>query len=255
VGGFPHSSTNGSFIDYYAEDRNSQALEITEYADGRVVWNIVNALRNDEHDQGSSVAEGSRASMASINSQSSNYTGSRRESQRMDDHVAGGAQQPWHVGPTAGLSFIRRPETRMFYTNSADVADLIDQLSKDHAGATRGRIDIRPTGPGFSEVTSPTHPDFSAPTSPDFSSPANPAFDNSPSGHGYVPAPRRKASHLNPASSLGHGSRHSHDHGNESQSPSAASFLSDTSGERTVEDRLQSLMDRLRSEPGGIGRQ
>lgn len=81
-------------------------LTCREYADGRVVWNIVDALRS-QNDHGSSVTEQSRESMISIRSQSSNYTGSRRGS-RIDDPA-----QPWHVGPTAGLSFIRRPETRV----------------------------------------------------------------------------------------------------------------------------------------------
>jgi hypothetical protein len=268
------ASTNGSFFDYYAEDhRQSQGLEITEYADGRVVWNIVNALRSHDGHAAEEEEGGSRASMVSLKSQSSNYTGSRRESARMDDHT------PWHVGPTQGLSFMRRPETRVFYTNSADVADLIDQLSMDHADATHGRIDIRPTGLGFSSLGAgddrgEPSPDFSEPSAAGYGPPRtstsqaaaggflqpNEASASSTSSSTNASSPLR---HLYPSSGGHHGSKLSVSTGSTSrgepdrhtdiQSPTSTSFRSDTSVDKTVEDRLQALMDRLRSAPGGMG--
>lgn len=145
--GFPHSTS--SFLDYYNGDspvsetfdrgsqfgsqqfnRGSQGLEITEYADGRVVWNIVNALRSDaghgstSEDHTNNQQELQRGSVLSTQSQTSNYTGSQRESQppeRLSEVAEGGlpANGPWRVGPTAGLSFMRRPETKVSRVESS----------------------------------------------------------------------------------------------------------------------------------------
>lgn len=120
----------------------------------------------------------------------------------------------------------------MFFTSSADVADLIDQLSMDHAGATRGRIDIRPTATGQMELAQ--LPEAMSPRSTDI---------HSNFSHEYT-----ESQPMSPISPGGRqvGPRHA-------KSPSAGSFLSDQSGpERTVEDRLQALMDRLKAAPGGV---
>ncbi|KAL1412494.1 hypothetical protein Q8F55_000239 [Vanrija albida] len=250
------SRGGGSIYDYYGGndggDRGSQAVEITEYADGRVVWNIVNALRGDR---------GSTAEQSFHDNQRESLVSSSRQSSEVNerDSVAQyGETTGWSVGPTAGLAFPRRPETRVYYTYSADVADLIDQLSSDQfAGAARGRIDIRPSGlpsdnragigaggAGFDPaqfadapspippVTNSRQPIVSSPLTPNkgrfFGSEAHNRFNAGLSGA------------AGPA---------------DVQSPSAASFHSSSESgrpERSVEDRLQALMDRLRSAPGGI---
>lgn len=220
-------SVNGSIYDYYGTagfgdrdsvrdsyrsggrdsmagtGRASQAVEITEYSDGRVIWNVVNALRNGDDERRSVVSTSSQASDTG-----SDYAPSGRE------------DLPWRVGPTERLDFMRRPETRVYYTSSADVGDLIDQLSSDLAGASRGRIDIRPSSPREWGEETPQPSPAGLPLT----------FTNTPLKGSSLryPVP---------------------------DSPRASyATTSEEGGERTVEDRLQALMDRLKAAPGGVGR-
>lgn len=248
------SRGGGSIYDYYSGDtggdRGSQAVEITEYADGRVVWNIVNALRGDRGSTAEASYQDQRESLVSSGRQSS-------EVNERDSVAQYGETTAWSVGPTAGLAFPRRPETRVYYTYSADVADLIDQLSSEQfAGAARGRIDIHPSTtpnanragigaggasfePGqFADAPSPIPP-VTGSRQPVVSSPLTP---NKGRFFGAEAHNRFNAGLTGGAPT-------------DVQSPSAASFhSSNESGapERSVEDRLQALMDRLRSAPGGI---
>ena len=128
----------------------------------------------------------------------------------------------------------------MYFTSSADVADLIDHLSSD-LNASRGRIDILPTprSPRTPLVSSSdtVHP------SPSSRKPAPPPI-TSPRLTAGVPA-----SGFSPKRQMfvrqGFGSSGGSIHPN--TSPSAASFASSSSGQqgKTVEDRLQALLDRL----------
>lgn len=222
-------SVNGSIYDYYSGDRDSvrdsvaggsiaggsmvgprasQAVEITEYSDGRVIWNVVNALRNGD-DQRSSVLS---ASESQASESDSNYAPDR--SSRAEDR-----DLPWRVGPTERLDWMR-PETRVYYTSSADVGDLIDQLSSDLAGASRGRIDIRPSSPR----------EYGADLEP-VPSPAGLPL-------AYANSPLKGSSLRYPVPDAGE----------------RVSYGTSEEGEKTVEDRLQALMDRLKAAPGGVGR-
>ncbi|BEI87500.1 uncharacterized protein CcaverHIS019_0102180 [Cutaneotrichosporon cavernicola] len=208
-------------------DRSSQAVEIMEYSDGRVVWNLVNALRDDaprpslDTDPLRPFARGAamRDSVAESDTES-----------LIEEDL------PWRVGPTPTPAFMRRPDTRVYYTSSADVADLIDQLSSDLAGAARGRIDIQPTSP-----TPPEYPSIEG----QLDGQHEPGqFSNAPSPLN-VP-PKRSASLLRPDA---------HQAYQAGVAPSGSWTGSDASGgESTVQDRLQALMDRLRTAPGGVGR-
>ncbi|GMK56762.1 hypothetical protein CspeluHIS016_0306020 [Cutaneotrichosporon spelunceum] len=216
-------------------DRSSQAVEIMEYSDGRVVWNLVNAMRDDaprpslDVDPLRPFARGAamRDSMAE----------SVTESLIEED-------LPWRVGPTPTPAFMRRPDTRVYYTSSADVADLIDQLSSDLAGAARGRIDIKPTSP-----TSPEYPSIERQLDMELDGQGEHEpgqFSNAPSPLN-VP-PKRSASLLRPDAEQVH-------HAYQAGVGSGSWTGSDASGgETTVQDRLQALMDRLRTAPGGVGR-
>lgn len=205
---------------------------------------------------------------------------------------------PWRVGPTPTPAFMRRPDTRVYYTSSADVADLIDQLSSDLAGAARGRIDIRPTSPGGREYGIDedaaqhqqsiagrldeglqmsqnhqnhqhlqNHPslqnDLQHQVSREAYEPGQ--FSDAPSP---LNVPLRRDASLRPPdahhaytagmlpNSSGAGPVGAGSGGQHVGSPGGASWTGSdiSSPETSVQDRLQALMDRLRSAPGGVGR-
>lgn len=239
-------------------------LTCSEYADGRVVWNVLNALRDDPHNlRSSEYDEGHRESLAESDDASrSSVYGSQRLAQSKDD-------LPWRVGPTPGLSFMRRPETRVYYTSSADVADLIDQLSTDLTGAARGRIDILPQAyrdaadnDDTEDLYSPTRErahDFDPAQFADAPSPyvqsRGTGVHPSAEAHSRYAAAMQAGGSENLSLQSAYGPSAA-DGIEDIDSPSAASFGSDVSGaaERSVEERLQALMDRLKAAPGGVGR-
>lgn len=250
------------------------------------MWNLVNALRDDaprpsmdvDHRGlfrgmvGSAARESVAESLSeSLISASSKYNGSRRDSQDGEEHL------PWRVGPTPTPGFMRRPETRVYYTSSADVADLIDQLSSDLAGAARGRIDIRPTSPGGTPQgdldDDEAYYEQQVPSIEGRLESAEHAYE--PGQFSDAPSPMNAApkeatvTHLRPdahhayAAGVGLAQGRAGDaHGGSGGqqfgvgSPSAASFTGSdiSSPEQSVQDRLQALMDRLRAAPGGVGR-
>ncbi|KAK8850669.1 hypothetical protein IAR55_004589 [Kwoniella newhampshirensis] len=298
------SSTGGSLIDMYADDYESeevlqtspvkragglvngerpstQALEICEYADGEVVWSIVDALRTSV----TGSVDGEEYAFDSAHSRSTSYASSRRDSSMP---VEGGDMSPlgWpkHGGVgVAGLNFRHRdrdavpkprPPTDVYFTSSRDVADLIDHLSRD-LDASHGRIDILPShSPSNDTRGDPAVYKGDEDRPPQSPSPTNGQFDDAPSP---APPPRRApppapispqranamtanvpAAGFSPKRQLfvkqnmmGHKQgQHSFGSG---LSPSAASFSSSVSGvgPRTVEDRLQALLDKLKE--GGAG--
>ena len=109
---------------------------------------------------------------------------------------------------------------QVFYTSSADVADLIDHLSRDLDGS-RGRIDILP----ISRVQNTP----SARRSPPVSIQAPKASATVPAG-GFSP---KRQMHVRQGFSVGLPG-----------AASSASPIDDLVG-RSVEDRLQALLDRL----------
>lgn len=233
--------------------------DISEYADGRVVWNILNAMRDEPHPRGSEYSHGHRESLSESLASEDDSRSSAYGAQPKDSDI------PWRLGPTPGLSFMRRPETRVYYTSSADVSDLIDQLSADVTGAARGRIDIRPHAYQDTNDTEDLHTpsaarahdfdpaQFADAPSP-FHHPRSPQVKTSPEAHARYAA---GMGGLSPQDAYTHGSGLGGGVGaSDVDSPSAASFGSDVSGanERSVEERLQALMDRLKAAPGGVGR-
>ena len=138
-----------------------------------------------------------------------------------------------------------RTDKKVFFTSSEDIGDLIDHLSSD-LDASRGRIDIlphmveRPASPeaGLSRgIAAGQFEDAPSPRRP----PPNVALRSLGHAEGL---PRRQLFAQQPAGS-----------GSDSAafiapgvSPSAASFASSGSGipGRSVEDRLQALLDRLK---------
>ncbi|KAL7420824.1 hypothetical protein Q5752_004777 [Cryptotrichosporon argae] len=283
VGSFQsRESAGASIYDYYGDDggaweslrdRSSlvgrnQAVEVVEFADGRVVWNVVDGLRDGLRSNSiSDVSVGPRDSSYSYlyNLDSPRAPpGTLEPARRESDTVAVSRDEPgrWGMGGTKALNLRHRdrgkddgprPDTRVFYTSSADVADLIDQLSRDSLGAARGRIDIM-SRPPPSTSSSPPLPSTAAgrrpppmPISPPRASANVPAGGFSPKRQLFLKQHAHRRAGSNASASYGQTPSHSID------SPSQASFstgISDASGQgKSVEDRLQALMDRLRTEP------
>ena len=142
----------------------------------------------------------------------------------------------------------------MYLTSSADVADLIDHLSRD-LEASRGRIDIHPPStqsshsPPFQYGSTNGH----SPHAGDVSSTYG-QFEDAPSPHRGQTAPsfaQHRVGGIVGSGQLPPNVQQKLSNGVQG-SPSAASFTSSTSGfpGRSVEERLQSLLDRLRE--GGV---
>ncbi|WVQ86112.1 hypothetical protein IAT38_008280 [Cryptococcus sp. DSM 104549] len=316
------SSAGGSLIDMYGEDYDesevlqdspdmadrrqsgdtrpsldqamgsTHAVEICEYADGQVVWSIVDALRTSV----AGSVDGEEYVFDGEHSRSSSYS-SRRDSTL----TAGGSDAfngawPRNGGLASGVQGLNfrhrdrssaaakpRPPTDVYFTSSRDVADLIDHLSRD-LDASRGRIDIFPHSQSQSFSQSPAIDSESSPfpfQTSERHTPASPSansqFEDAPSP---APPPRRAppparllpssfsasvpAGGFSPKRQLFVKQSIGHRQGQPSvtsmgsgagMSPSAKSFSSSLSGVpgKSVEDRLQELMDRMRGE--GLGRE
>jgi hypothetical protein len=141
---------------------------------------------------------------------------------------------PTNVGAVSNRAYVK-----VYYTSSADIGDLIDHLSSD-LDASRGRIDILPHN------TSASAGMDSRPVVGQFEDPPSPRpIDVDDTGDGQklvTPYHQFQASR---------GMRNEPSKGAEA-SPSAPSFASSGSGMpgKSVEDRLQALLDRLRE--GGL---
>ncbi|WWD20844.1 hypothetical protein CI109_105321 [Kwoniella shandongensis] len=301
------SSTGGSLIDMYADGDDdeevlqaspvkdtaeagdgrrpsTQALEICEYADGQVVWNIVDALRTSV----SGSLDGEEYGFDAAHSRSTSYASSRRDSSAPGeggDVFAAGWPKGGGIG-VPGLNLRHRdrnnvpkprPPTDVYFTSSRDVADLIDHLSRD-LDASHGRIDILPTNSpstglrGDPSTTNSSSSPFmyhdSADHAPSSPSPTNAQFEDAPSP---APPPRRapppapisprRANAMTGSVPAGGFSPKRQMFVKQNMlgqgfgSPSAASFASSSTsggpGGKTVEDRLQALLDKLKGDGAG----
>lgn len=149
----------------------------------------------------------------------------------------------------------------MFYTQPEDLGDLIDHLSRDQ-GTSRGRIDLLPprtiTSIDENAILKEQFADASSPPSVvgRRAGPPPPLNLSSPvqtkEGDIGRDGSYSLAAQLSPK-------RHAGVRGDCTQgiqpSPSAASFASSTSGapNRSVEDRLQALLDKLQASGAGVG--
>ncbi|WWC65329.1 uncharacterized protein I303_107947 [Kwoniella dejecticola CBS 10117] len=298
--------------------RMTQAVEITEYADGQVIWNIVDALRTSV--TGSVDGEEyTFDSTAAPHSRSGSYSSSVRHSIIPENgdvfQSAGNSAAGWPKAlgnGTAGLNFRHRdrnigprprPPTDVYFTSHRDVADLIDHLSQD-LNASHGRIDILPhsaaddgtndwppsnTSPfGFQGSAAPSTPERSTRRT-SMARSMNSQFEDAPSpaqfpirptpssrARAHIPSPIKaqraesdysQMENLSPPRADGHEGSAQRQLFNEDNtesrgqsyvsthpqlSPSSKSFASSVSAQgRSVEDRLQALLDRLKGD--GIG--
>lgn len=149
----------------------------------------------------------------------------------------------------------------MFYTQPEHLGDLIDHLSRDQ-GASRGRIGLLPprtiTSMDENAILKEQFADASSPASVggrraapppplNLSSPGRTREDDTSRNDSYS-----LAAQFSPKR---HGALRSHEVQGIQPSPSAASFASSASGapNRSVEDRLQALLDKLQASGAGVG--
>ncbi|TYJ53886.1 hypothetical protein B9479_005435 [Cryptococcus floricola] len=265
-----------------AEQGPAQAVEICEYADGRVIWSIVDALRTSVTNS----VDGEDYYFNRNHSRTSSYASTSYASTRRDSVMTGFGSDVFtndnRAGPMGGkISALSnrqsyrkslakpRPPTDIYFTSSRDVADLIDHLSRD-LEASHGRIGILPSdqSPNPAEHTPFDHIYDQGQTPPSPS--GNSQFEDAPSP---APPPRRasRAPTFRPPSSasalaavggmgpkrqlslklrqFGHSAQPSvaSTMAEDARSPSSRSFASSVSGmgDRPVEDRLQDLIDRM----------
>lgn len=301
------SSTAGSLIDMYGDDRNggeemllksppldrdsriietiqngpAQAVEICEYADGQVVWSVVDALRTSV---AASVDENDGPFGHRLSQSSSNYSANKvsvfgekhdyfTETESMS-RPSGANIAPLNVRHIANRKSIikPRPPTDVYFTSSHDVADLIDHLSRD-LEASRGRIDIISSHDSSVDTDRPFHhtpfniEQHRTPGSPS----SNSQFEDAPSP---APPPRRipfsqrihprsprsyhPASEINieEETSLKHHVGHQIGRSSntnsftncETHDPSSRHFANSSHVQgKSLEYRLQELMDRMRN--------
>ncbi|KAK4684811.1 hypothetical protein P7C73_g5353, partial [Tremellales sp. Uapishka_1] len=225
-----------------AANGESQAVEICEYADGQVVWNIVDALRTSTSGPVNSESDFDLTHSRNNSSvyDSTSRPGSMMNPETQESHAAGPWGKKGYATPalkfrTRDRSQAPRPETNVFFTSATDVADLIDHLSRDIDGSSKGRID-------FGDLSPPLE---------------NPAFEDAPSPRKNPPPPisvQPQASSYIPAAGFSPKRQAFMRNQKQSNSPTAHSFASASSGAgRSVEDRLQALLDRLQEGGTGVG--
>ena len=235
-----------------------------------MVWSLVDALRAQDDTEEAAFTPGN-APLTDRHSRSTSYS-LRQDASGDTDSFAplqGGHNVTGIAGHSTGLTFRHRdrgknqprPPTnvgarrgcaneQIYFTSSADIGDLIDHLSSD-LDASRGRIDILPHMREESRLTGMA------------SQPAVGQFEDAPSPQRlgstvprrrvdpYGVLPRRQLfaspNQLQDIRSTGEMAP-----GGPGASASAPSFASSGSlmPGRTVEDRLQALLDRLRE--GGL---
>ncbi|KAI5899878.1 uncharacterized protein SCHCODRAFT_02606387 [Schizophyllum commune H4-8] len=139
-----------SFYDMYSSEQQRRgpsldsatgpAVEVVEFADGEMIWNIVDGLRDDDRDSTYNV-RASFASEYSVGGDSMQVTfkdrsqGGKRLSLR--NSTFGSSLKP----PSAPAGSASRPETKVFYSSTAQIGRLIEQLA--NSGSEAGAFNFR----------------------------------------------------------------------------------------------------------------
>jgi hypothetical protein len=127
------------------------ALEVIQLANGETIWNIVNGLRDADDE---SIYSG-RTSFAS--EYSNREPGNDGLQSFMKDHTRSGSKGSVssYVSKKKPQQGKTRPETKVFYSSSAQIGRLIESLSQ---GADAGSFNFLPNnpnrGPGHSASSS-----------------------------------------------------------------------------------------------------
>ncbi|KDR81794.1 hypothetical protein GALMADRAFT_239997 [Galerina marginata CBS 339.88] len=135
----------------FAASEPGPALEVIELANGETIWNIVNGLRDGDDE---SIYSG-RTSFAS--EYSSREHGNDGLQPFMKEHARSGSRGSVSsfVSKKKPLQGKIRPETKVFYSSSARIGQLIESLSQ---GADAGSFNFLPNlpnhGPGHSASSS-----------------------------------------------------------------------------------------------------
>jgi len=119
------------------------ALEVIEYANGETIWNVVNSLRDEDVE--SIYPSASRASISSEYSMPrENSDGiqlffkEHKKSMSKESNSSASSRRR----PTPATTALR-PETKVFYSSSNQIARLIENISR---GMDSGSFNILPSG-------------------------------------------------------------------------------------------------------------
>jgi len=116
-----------------------QAIEVIEMANGETIWSIVNGLRADD-------ADSIYQRRVSVNSEFSGVGHDSGAEQLFFKEHTRNASKSSSVSnlvrrKTTGTHTANRPETKVFYSSSAQIAKVIEQLS---SSTDAGSFDIKP---------------------------------------------------------------------------------------------------------------
>jgi len=125
------------------------ALEVIEMANGETIWSIVNGLRDDDAES----FYGNRASFASEYSlKESNSEGVQVYFKDHGRSSSKGSASSFISRKKQPAQSVNRPETKVFFSSSAHIGRLIENLSK---GLDSGSFNILPNRPQ-SHATTPS---------------------------------------------------------------------------------------------------
>jgi len=116
-----------------------QAVELIEMANGETIWSIVNGLRSTD-------TESLYLGRSSMDSEFSTYPSASGEKEQLffKEHVRASSKGSVNslLGRKKALGGgANRPETKVFYSSSTQIARLIEQLSR---GVDAGSFNIKP---------------------------------------------------------------------------------------------------------------
>lgn len=141
---YPASVRNGE----HGGEPQQQALEVLEFADGRVVWQIVDGLRAAEEDNFDGESEfRSRASF------DSGYSMGEREPElqlQMREHKRMPSKSSATSSTFNRKSTYNRPETKVFYTDQEQIGRLIENMTR---GMNSGSFNVVPAVPTLASGT------------------------------------------------------------------------------------------------------
>ncbi|KAF9466343.1 hypothetical protein BDZ94DRAFT_1233950 [Collybia nuda] len=134
--------------DYLPTSETGPALELVEFANGETIWSIVNGLRDDD---GESIYTG-RASFASEYSTRETTEGGLQIFVKEHVRSSSKSSNASFLSRKKTLTGKQRPETKVFYSSSAQIGRLIENLSQ---GMEAGTFNFLPNrAPGHSASSS-----------------------------------------------------------------------------------------------------
>ncbi|KZT11638.1 uncharacterized protein LAESUDRAFT_720897 [Laetiporus sulphureus 93-53] len=139
----PHGRATPSYPQNQAASENGPAIEVIEMANGEMIWSIVNGLRDDD---GESVFDDRASFVSEYSRRDSNneglklfFKGHEKKSSK-GSNVSFSPRKKQSLKSTSAV----RPETKVFFSSSAHIGQLIENLSR---GVDSGSFNVAPEQP------------------------------------------------------------------------------------------------------------